>query len=71
MPSCSPPHTPLPGGTNINSERNRLNGRCDVLVATPGRLIDHLENSGLAAKLQGIRSLVGAGVMGCWGWYQG
>ncbi|EFN51650.1 hypothetical protein CHLNCDRAFT_59143 [Chlorella variabilis] len=46
------------GGTNINSERNRLAGRCDVLVATPGRLIDHLENSGLAATLQGIRTLV-------------
>lgn len=46
------------GGTNINSERNRLQGRCDVLVATPGRLIDHLENSGLASKLQNIRTLV-------------
>ncbi|PRW59356.1 DEAD box RNA helicase isoform B [Chlorella sorokiniana] len=46
------------GGTNINSERNRLGGRCDVLVATPGRLIDHLENSGLAQKLQHIRTLV-------------
>lgn len=46
------------GGTNINSERNRLGGRCDVLVATPGRLIDHLENSGLAQKLQRIRTLV-------------
>lgn len=45
------------GGTNINSERNRLAGRCDVLVATPGRLIDHLENSGLSNKLQGIRTL--------------
>jgi hypothetical protein len=29
-----------------------------VLVATPGRLIDHLENSGLAQKLQRIRTLV-------------
>lgn len=49
------------GGTNINSERNRLaQGRCDVLVATPGRLIDHLENStGLAQRLAStVRCLV-------------
>lgn len=49
------------GGTNINSERNRLNrGRTDILVATPGRLIDHLENTeGLAKRLgAGIRGLV-------------
>lgn len=63
---CRAPHPfsflffgpPPAGGTNINSERNRLGGRCDVLVATPGRLIDHLENSGLAQKLQRIRTLV-------------
>ena len=47
------------GGTNINSERSRLRSkRVDVLVATPGRLIDHLENSGLAGQLAGIRTLV-------------
>ncbi|GAB4823172.1 hypothetical protein N2152v2_010218 [Parachlorella kessleri] len=47
------------GGTNIKSELKRLqSGRCDVLVATPGRLIDHLQNSGLAPRLQSIRSLV-------------
>ena len=57
----------LAGGTNINSERNRLAGRCDVLVATPGRLIDHLENSGLANKLQRIRTLVCAAVLLCRG----
>jgi superfamily II DNA/RNA helicase len=33
------------------SELRRLeNGRCDVLVATPGRLIDHLQNSGLVRR---------------------
>lgn len=31
------------GGTNIKAERSRLaKDRCDMLVATPGRLIDHL-----------------------------
>ena len=34
-------------------------GRVDVLVATPGRLIDHLENSpGIVAQLGHIRTLV-------------
>ena len=47
------------GGTNIGSERRRLqNDRCDFLVATPGRLIDHLENSGLADHLSSIKTLV-------------
>ena len=46
------------GGTNVNSERNRLQGGCDILVATPGRLIDHLENSGLATSLKGIQTLI-------------
>lgn len=64
-----PLHLPS-GGTNINSERNRLGQRCDVLVATPGRLIDHLQNSGLTPKLAGIRTLVG-GRMGVGGWAGG
>lgn len=53
------PHSTAIPATRPCSERNRLSGRCDILVATPGRLIDHLENSGLALKLQGIRTLVG------------
>lgn len=39
------------GGTNINSERKRLeSSRIDILVATPGRLIDHLENTPVLLK---------------------
>lgn len=33
------------GGTNINTDKQRLKSRVDILVATPGRLIDHLENT--------------------------
>ena len=36
------------GGTDIKKERGRLQReRVDILVATPGRLIDHLENTGV------------------------
>lgn len=47
------------GGTNIASERRRLlHERCDILVGTPGRLIDHFENSNLGSHLSGLRTLV-------------
>jgi hypothetical protein len=41
------------GGTNIKSEQRRLSqGGVDILVATPGRLLDHIENS------RGVRELL-------------
>ncbi|KWU46315.1 DEAD-domain-containing protein [Rhodotorula sp. JG-1b] len=47
------------GGTNMNSEVKRLqNERCDFLIATPGRLLDHLQNSGLKQKLSGLRTFI-------------
>jgi ATP-dependent RNA helicase MSS116 len=33
------------GGTNINTDKKNMAGRVDFLVSTPGRLIDHLENT--------------------------
>eukprot|EP00980_Cylindrotheca_fusiformis_P019576 scaffold6784_cov108-Cylindrotheca_fusiformis.AAC.18 len=36
------------GGTNINKDRNVLKkGNVNILVATPGRLLDHLQNADL------------------------
>ena len=50
------------GGVGIGGDRRALSERaCDVLVATPGRLIDHLETTpGFAARLGGgrLRTLV-------------
>jgi len=43
----------------MNSEINRLkNERCDILIATPGRLLDHLDNGGLQSKFANLQSLI-------------
>ncbi|WP_027859375.1 DEAD/DEAH box helicase [Marinobacterium jannaschii] len=44
------------GGVSINPQMMALRGGCDVLVATPGRLLDLLENN--ATDLRGVDSLV-------------
>jgi ATP-dependent RNA helicase MSS116 len=48
------------GGTNMKSEQSALKRSPppSVLVATPGRLNDHLENSGLADLCKALRVLV-------------
>lgn len=37
----------LIGGTNINSDVRRLGGNVDIIVATPGRLHDHLKQNSM------------------------
>ncbi|KAI8855106.1 P-loop containing nucleoside triphosphate hydrolase protein [Chytridium lagenaria] len=49
------------GGTNMKAEAKRLNStneRVDILVATPGRLLDHLQNSGLKSNVQNLTALI-------------
>lgn len=35
------------GGAPINYQKQQLRNGCDLLIGTPGRLIDHMQNSGL------------------------
>jgi ATP-dependent RNA helicase RhlE len=44
------------GGVNINPQISRLKSRVDILVATPGRLLDHVQQKTL--DLSGIEILV-------------
>jgi len=45
------------GGVNMKTQLRRMNTqRLDIMVATPGRLIDHLQNSpGILNRLRNIR----------------
>ena len=63
---CTAAHEPFPadlqsvvGGTNANADMKRLSSRVpDILVGTPGRMIDLLQNSGLKRQLEGLRTLI-------------
>ena len=44
------------GGVNINPQIQRLNRRVDILVATPGRLLDHIGQKTI--DLSGVETLV-------------
>lgn len=47
------------GGTNQGSDLSRMRARApDILVATPGRLNDNLQDAGVAKSLRGLKSLV-------------
>lgn len=48
------------GGTNMSSEQKKLaSERCDLLIATPGRLLDHLANTpGMAARFSNIQTVI-------------
>ena len=44
------------GGTSVNKDRNKLHRGCDILVATPGRLLDLIDQR--AFNLDGVEILV-------------
>ncbi|RKF74986.1 ATP-dependent RNA helicase MSS116, mitochondrial [Golovinomyces cichoracearum] len=46
------------GGTNKTSEQNKVLRACDVLIATPGRLLDHLSEAKFAEKFNMLDTLV-------------
>ncbi|KAJ4953836.1 hypothetical protein NE237_030668 [Protea cynaroides] len=48
------------GGTRLGLEQKRMQANpCQILVATPGRLKDHIENTaGFATRLMGVKVLV-------------
>lgn len=50
----------LVGGTRFKVDQKRLETEpCQIIIATPGRLLDHIENkSGFSARLMGLQMLI-------------
>ena len=46
------------GGTNISKDKTALKASIQILVATPGRLLDHLLNGGVARRLANMKVLI-------------
>lgn len=46
------------GGTNKNAESRKIAHGCDILVATPGRLIDHLSEESFQHHFRAVQTLV-------------
>jgi ATP-dependent RNA helicase MSS116 len=46
------------GGTNKNRDIKALRGSTPIVVATPGRLLDHLQNGDLASRMANLDCLI-------------
>ncbi|KAJ6788963.1 hypothetical protein PWT90_04200 [Aphanocladium album] len=46
------------GGTNKDREERQILDGCDVLIATPGRLIDHMSNEDILYAMRSLDTLV-------------
>ncbi|KAH8838844.1 hypothetical protein MCOR27_002549 [Pyricularia oryzae] len=46
------------GGTNKDAEQRRILRGCQILIGTPGRLMDHLEEQSVAEMLQSVDTFV-------------
>ncbi|CUA67268.1 ATP-dependent RNA helicase MSS116, mitochondrial [Rhizoctonia solani] len=47
------------GGPKVETETKRLlKSRMDILIATPGRLVDHIQNASMQSQLSQIRFLI-------------
>ncbi|PHH80640.1 hypothetical protein CDD80_643 [Ophiocordyceps camponoti-rufipedis] len=46
------------GGTNKNKESQQILSGCDVLIATPGRLIDHMSDENILSAFRHLDTLV-------------
>ena len=46
------------GGTNKDREMKKISDGCDILVATPGRLMDHLSDEEVQYQMKSLQTLV-------------
>jgi ATP-dependent RNA helicase MSS116 len=46
------------GGTNKNTEEKAILSGCDILIATPGRLLDHMSDERIRYQFRALQTLV-------------